>query len=123
MSPLLCFLDRLSSDKPVLRRRLPQIHAAAAELDRAGLAGVVGAEDDLGMEAIIDEAALPLCGDDVRMPQDAEMMRHLDDLALQLGRDLADILLTAKEAAHDLQPIGIGDRFETLRAVLKILVA
>jgi hypothetical protein len=56
---------------------------------------------------------------DARLPQHAQMVRHLDHFFTQFRGDLADVPRTAPQTLDDPQSLGIGHRTEQPRAPIR----
>lgn len=72
--------------------------------------------ENVGMQAVNDEATLLFILDQTGMAQDAEMVRDVDNFGVEHGRQLADVACAAAEAVNDPQPFRVGQGAEDTSA-------
>lgn len=87
-----------------------EIDRTAAEINTSHLVFPVGRH--FRMQRVDDESALFFGLDHFRVPQNAEVMRDLDDFFAQLLRQFTDILGPIEQPLYDPQPIRIGKRLQ-----------
>jgi len=89
-----------------------QFEPAAAQVYRVGtIAGPLWSEE-LGVKGIDDELSLSFVAHQVRVPEDAHVVRHVGQLDPQEIRELTDILCTGKQALDELQPFRVREGLE-----------
>lgn len=99
---------------------LGHFQTAAAEVQIVQGICPLGLLKDFSRQPIDNEATIAVTFHKSRRAQDSQVVRHRDNADVQLGREIADILGAISQGAHNAQPAGLAQRFETLGARLRL---
>ena len=71
---------------------------------------------NVGMQAVDDEASLLFILHQTGVTQNAEMVRNVDNLGVEQGRQLADVAAAVAQAVNDPQPLWVCQGMESAGA-------
>ena len=86
------------------------LQAAAAEIEMLRGRGAARRMENVGVQAVDDESALLFVQHDAGVPEDAQVVRDVDDLGPHQAGDFADVAGAVAQAVDDPQPLRVGQR-------------